>query len=181
MIPDSEGRGSIFCNGNGLTLRQVQERRWYLKGKLQLEWVPPSPLPPPPGSQIQHLSICPELLKSCYCDPKFRGGGHLLYCKVGNIKATLWKERESYNYSEQSSPPPFLDHQNRIWRFPQMLYLWSRNWGRGVDRDICSHFFVVLINNYQSINVQYLFILLLFYYVSCSFIFLIAVFSFCFW
>ena len=42
------------------------------KGKLQLEW--PSP-PLNLGSQIQYLRICPELLKSCSCDPEFKGGG----------------------------------------------------------------------------------------------------------
>ena len=31
--------------------------------------------PPTSGSQILHLRICPELLKSCICDPENLGGG----------------------------------------------------------------------------------------------------------
>ena len=76
-------------------IKKVKERRWPLlivvkksyklqvtrKGKATLE----QPLltcfnrvsfpPVISGSQIQHLRICPELLKSCICDPEIRGGG----------------------------------------------------------------------------------------------------------
>ena len=80
------GGGAIYCNAKGQTLRQVKERRWPLlivvkksyklqvtrKGKATIRVRVP---PLISGSQIQHLRICPELLKSCICDPENLGGG----------------------------------------------------------------------------------------------------------
>lgn len=62
--------------------------------------------PPPPGSQIQHLSICPELLKSCYCDPKFRGGAIYFIAKLETLKRVY--ERKGKATIIVSSPPPLL-------------------------------------------------------------------------
>ena len=70
---------------------------------------------PPPlisGSQIQHLRIYPELLKSCICDPEIRGGGP--FTIMQKLQVTSYKERESYNWSE-GPPHWFLDHRYSIW------------------------------------------------------------------
>ena len=52
------------------------------KGKLQLERGSPHLNL---GSQIQHLMICPELLKICSCGPELKGGG--------------WSEEFSFTYN----------------------------------------------------------------------------------
>ena len=70
------GGGAIYYNAKGQTLRQVNRVS-----------VPPVIS----GSQIQHLRIFPELLKSCICDPEIRGGG--IYCNAKGQTLRQVKER----------------------------------------------------------------------------------------
>ena len=110
----NSGGGSLYCNENGQTVRQVKERRRHPNGKLQLEWASNRPPPSPnSGSQIQHLRICPALPKFWICDHEFSGGGSFT-----TFHFYRWI---------QVTDTAFDD----LFRASQILKLWSRIQGGG--------------------------------------------------
>ena len=63
-----QGGGSLYCNENGQTVRQVKERRRHPNGKLQLEWASNRPPLSEIGitdSEFEDLSRTSQILNLC--------------------------------------------------------------------------------------------------------------------
>ena len=85
------------------------------KGKVTIRVRVP---PPTSGSQILHLRICPELLKSCICDPENLGGGS--NTKLGWTYHFTWR----YQVKEKNwGPPSFFNFFNFLFVYVMSNYI----------------------------------------------------------